>query len=119
MNRLSANIVGPCNHFFHLFKMGGNDLKIVSLIYFMVSAINILTIFRLTICFTFIKKKTVQVLGKCMCFRLRCNGNNLQDIMPIAYFLIASKNIDYDHVYHMICTLSTGYFLIRARDCDI
>ena len=38
---------------------------------------------------------------------------NLQNKMYITFFLVASKNIDFDHVCH------TGNFLIRARDSDV
>ena len=42
--------------------------------------------------------------------------NNLQNTMQITLFLMASKNINFDH---MCPVIGTGKFLIRARDCDV
>ena len=36
--------------------------------------------------------------------------------MQITYLLMASKNIDFEHVCHVIITVN---FLIRAHDCDV
>ena len=41
--------------------------------------------------------------------------NNLQNKMQITYVLMTGKNIDSDHVCHVI----VNRFCICARDCDV
>ena len=74
--------------------------KIVSLIYYMVSEINILTKFRLTICHIFMIDCTRFEKMHCF-FDKYAIKNNLQNKMQITHFLMASKNIDFDHVCHV------------------
>ena len=67
----------------------------------MVSEINILTKFHKTICNTFIINcKSFQ--ENAVFFDKYAMKNNLQNKMQIIYFLVATKNIDFDHVCHVI-----------------
>ena len=87
-------------------------LKIVSLIYFMVSEINILTKFCLTICYTFIHVINCTSFEKMHGFSINMQlKNNLSNKMQITYFLMISMNINFDHVCHVICIYIHVIFL--------
>ena len=45
---------------------------------------------------------TVQVLRKCTVSDKYAIKNNLQNKMQITHFLMASKNVDFHHVCHVI-----------------
>ena len=67
----------------------------------MVSEINILTKFRKTIWNTFIiNRKSFEKVQ--FFFDKYAMKNNLQTKMQIIYFPVATKNIDFDHVRHVI-----------------
>ena len=67
----------------------------------MVSDINTLTKFRYTICYTFIINCTS--FEKLHGFSINMQkNNNIQNKMQITLLLMASSNIDFDHVCHVI-----------------
>ena len=62
---------------------------------------NILTNFRQIVCYTF-KINCTSFFKNAWFFDKYAMKNNPQNIMQIAYILMASKNIDFDNACHMI-----------------
>ena len=90
-------------------------LKIISLIYFLLSEIHILTKFRKTVCYTFkIICKSVEKMHDF--FDKFAMKNSLQNRMLIIFFLMASKNINFTMCVMWSCS---GNFLIAACDYDV